>query len=137
MDLLEDIKRLQGLEVKRKRNLLPRAVLAAAAIALVAAMIMRVQYKYDRAEPNEALLFKPAVLVKKLSNSSGPAPVAVPAAADAPKSAAPRAEALAEAKTAPSPEGLGGEEAFRPGPPEQPDLEKAIDLLMQRRSPKY
>lgn len=137
MDLLEDIKRLQGLDVKRKRNLLPRAVLAAAAVALVAAMIMRVQYKYERADPSEAFPFKPAVLVKKLSDSSDPTPVAAPAAADAPKSAAPRAEALAEAKTTPSPEGLGGEEALRPGPPEQPDLEKAIDLLMKRRSPKY
>jgi hypothetical protein len=28
-------------------------------------------------------------------------------------------------------------DALRPGPPEQPDLEKAIDMLMKRRSPKY
>jgi hypothetical protein len=32
---------------------------------------------------------------------------------------------------------LDREEAARPEPPEQPDLEKAIDMLMKRRSPKY
>jgi len=133
-DLLDDIKRLQGIEEKRNWNLLPRAVLVFAAIALVAAMVMRLPYKYDRHEPFH---FKPAVLVKKLSDSSSPAPLTVPAAADAEKNVAPHSDAAARAIAAPSPEGSDRAGAFRPGPPEQPDLEKAIDMLMQRRSPKY
>lgn len=137
MDLLEDLKRLQGLEQKKKGTLLPRAILVIATVALVAVMIVRLQYQNDRIERSEASPFQPAVLVKKFSDVSRPLPGLVNAAMEAKPIIATKAEALAEAKPPPSQGMLDQEEAARPDPPEQPDLEKAIDMLMKRRSPKY
>jgi hypothetical protein len=136
-DLLAEIKRLQGLEEKKKRNLLPRAVLVMATVALVVVMVIRFQHKYENAERNEASHLRPAVLTKKLSDSSGQAQAAVRTAEDSKQNASGRPEALAETAAAPSPESVGRPEGVRSEPPEQPDLEKAIDMLMKRRSPKY
>jgi hypothetical protein len=137
MDLLEDLKRLQGLEQKKKGTLLPRAVLILATVALVAVMIVRLQYQNDRIERSEASPFQRAVLVRKFSDVPRPLPVVVTAAMAARPIMATTAEALAEAKPPPSQGMLDREEAARPDPPEQPDLEKAIDMLLKRRSPKY
>jgi hypothetical protein len=137
MDLLEDLKRLQGLEQKKKGTLLPRAVLVIATVALVAVMIVRFQYQNGRIERSEASPFQAAVLVKKFSDVPRPLPGLVNAAMDAKPIAPTKAETLAEVKPPPSQGMLDREEAARPEPPEQPDLEKAIDMLMKRRSPKY
>jgi hypothetical protein len=136
-DLLEEIKRLQGLEEKKKKNLLPRTILVIATVALVTVMIIRFQYKYERSARDEAAHLQPAVLIKKLSDSSSQTPVAVRAAEDSKLNFAARSEAPAEPTTTASPEVPDRVDALRPGPPEQPDLEKAIDMLMKRRSPKY
>jgi hypothetical protein len=135
-DLLEEIKRLQGLEEKKKRNLLPRAVLVAATVALVVVMTIRFQYKYERTEREDALHLQPAVLIKKLAEAPVEAPVAVRATEGSDLNAAGRPEATAAATAAGS-EGSTRVDAFRSGPPEQPDLEKAIEMVMKRRSPKY
>ncbi len=132
-DLLAEIKQLQGLEEKKKKNLLPRTILVIATVALVVVMIIRFQYKYETAERNEPSHLQPAVLIKKLSDSSSQ----VQAADVSKRSASGRSEALAEAAAAADPESGDRTHALGPGPPEQPDLEKAIDMLMKRRSPKY
>lgn len=132
-DLLAEIKQLQGLEEKKKRNWLPRAILVIATVALVVVMVIRFQYKYEKAERNEASHLQPAVLIKKLSDSSSQAQ----AAEDSQRSAPGRPEALAGSAAAAGPESADRADALGPGPPEQPDLEKAIDMLMKRRSPKY
>jgi hypothetical protein len=137
MDLLAEIKQLQGLEEKKRKNLLPRAILVMAAIALVVVMVVRFQYKYEKAERNETAHFQPAVLTKKLSDSSGLAQAAVQTAENSKQNALDRPEVPAETAAAASPESTDRMDALRPGPPEQPDLEKAIDMLMKRRSPKY
>lgn len=132
-DLLAEIKQLQGLEEKKKRNWLPQTILVIATLTLVVVMVIRFQYKYEKAEQNEASHLQPAVLIKKLSDSSSQAQ-----AADVFKqSASGRSEALPEATAAADPESGDRTHALGPGPPEQPDLEKAIDMLMKRRSPKY
>lgn len=136
-DLLAEIRQLQGLEEKKKKNLLPRAILVIATVALVVVMIIRFQYKYEKAERNEASHVQPAVLIKKLSDSSSQAPVAARATEDSKLNVAARPEAPADTTTAASPEVPDRVDALRPGAPEQPDLEKAIDMLMKRRSPKY
>jgi hypothetical protein len=132
-DLLAEIKQLQGLEEKKKRNWLPRAILVIATVALVVVMVIRFQYKYEKAERNEASHLQPAVLIKKLSDSSSQ----VQAAENSKRSASGRPEALAGSAAAAGPESADRADALGPGPPEQPDLEKAIDMLMKRRSPKY
>jgi len=137
MDLLAEIKQLQGLEEKKRKNQLPRAILVMATIALVVVMVVRFQYKYEKAERNEASHLQPAVLTKKLSDSSGQAQAAVRTAENSKRNALDRPEAPAETAAAASPESMDRTDALRPGPPEQPDLEKAIDMLMKRRSPKY
>jgi hypothetical protein len=136
-DLLAEIKQLQGLEEKKRKNLLPRAILVIAAVALVVVMVVRFQYKYEKAERNEASHLQPAVLTKKLSDSSGQAQAGVRTAEDSKQNSSDRPEAPAETAAAASPESTVRTDDFRPGPPEQPDLEKAIDMLMKRRSPKY
>ena len=132
-DLLAEIKQLQGLEEKKKRNWLPQTILVIATLTLVVVMIVRFQYKYETAERNEAAHLQPAVLIKKLSDSSSQ----VQAADVSWQSASGRSEALAEAAAAAAPESGGRTHVLGPGSPEQPDLEKAIDMLMKRRSPKY
>jgi hypothetical protein len=132
-DLLAEIKQLQGLEEKKKRNWLPQVILVIATLALVVVMTIRFQHKYEKAERNEAPRLQPAVLIKKLSDSSSQ----VQAAEVSKQSASGRSEALAEAAAAAAPESGSRTHALGPGPPEQPDLEKAIDMLMKRRSPKY
>jgi hypothetical protein len=137
MDLLAEIKQLQGLEEKKRKNLLPRAILIMATIALVVVMVVRFQYKYEKAERNEVSHLQPAVLTKKLSDSSGQAQAAVRTAENSKRNVLDRPEAPAETAAAASPESADRTDALRPGTPEQPDLEKAIDMLMKRRSPKY
>lgn len=134
-DLLEDMRRLQGLEEeKKKKNLLPRAVLIIASVALVIAMVIRLQYKYDKSDPNETSHLQPAVLTKKLSDSADQPQTAVQVTEDSRRTAASRPEVFAGSAAA---AGSERPDTLRSGPSEQPDLEKAIDMLMKRRSPKY
>jgi hypothetical protein len=100
-------------------------------------MIVRFQYQNDRIERSEASPFQPAVLVRKFSDVPRPLPVVVTAAMNAQPVMATKAEAFVEAKPLASRGISDREEAARPELPEQPDLEKAIDMLLKRRSPKY
>lgn len=137
-DLLEEIKQLQGLEEeKKKRNILPRAILVVATVALVVVMIIRFQHKYEQTERSEVSHLQPAVLIQKFSDSTGPVEAAV-RAEDPKQRAAGRPEALPEAAAAAGPGGgAGRQDAVSAEPSEQADLEQAIDMLMKRRSPKY
>jgi len=135
--LLEDEKRLQGHARCTNGWILPKAILVILAVVLVATTIAKFRSSDNKIEPGEASKTSTAVLVKKLPRQPDQSRVVVDVEADAQTQVVMRSETVEKLEPLPPQEGLGRDIPTRPDSPEQPELEKLIDWMVRKRSPKY
>jgi len=136
-DLREDMKQLKGHARCRNGWVLPKAILVVVAVILLATTIAKFRSTNGKFNPGGASQTSAAVLIKKLPRPSDENQMLVDADADAQAQAALRAQTIEHVEPVPPREGLDREIPTRAASPEQAELEKLMDWMVKRRSPKY
>ena len=137
MAFWEDMKQTQGPASCGNGWVLPRAILVVLAVVLVAMTITKFHSMNGKINPGDAAQSYAAVLVKKLPRPSDQDQMIADAGADAQAQMAVSEETAENADSALFAGDSDHEIRTHVASPEQPELEKLMDWMVKRRSPKY